>query len=57
MEEVEATKWEQNKYKLYFCIFFMDEMAECSSVDTYLLLFLLLQALLPHIMEKTMSSA
>lgn len=31
----------------------MDETAEYSSVDTYLLVFLLLQALLPHIMEKT----
>lgn len=30
----------------------MDENAEYSSVDTYLLLFLLLQALLPYIMEK-----
>lgn len=30
----------------------MDETAEYSSVHMYLLLFLLLQALLPHIMEK-----
>lgn len=36
-----------------FVYFFRDETAEYSSVDTHPLLFLLLQALLPHIMEKT----